>query len=171
MDWAKTTARWGEKHLRFWIWCINTKILIMIKSPWYHFSSGFIEIRKIFSFYFDTWEYQIFMGCLPFIKLMYIRCAIYVYISVQLCWHLPLCSSGWIRKQVLWDILIGHQRRTLSGEWLIMLINQLIAGIILCMHPTNERRRYIVTSSSYWLGAYVKWSLDWDVFYHDIMIL
>ena len=33
-----------------------------------------------------------------------------------------------------------------------------VAGIILCMHSANERRRYIV-SSSHWLGACTKWFL------------
>ena len=34
----------------------------------------------------------------------------------------------------------------------------IFSRIILCIHPANERRRYIVTSS-HWLGVYTKWSL------------
>ena len=32
------------------------------------------------------------------------------------------------------------------------------AGVILCLRPANERRRYNVTSSQ-WLGVYKRWSL------------
>ena len=34
--------------------------------------------------------------------------------------------------------------------------NAIYTGITLCMHPANERRRYIVF---HWLGTYTKWSL------------
>ena len=37
---------------------------------------------------------------------------------------------------------------------------QQMAGIILCMHTANVRRRSVV---SHWLGASTKWSLRWNI--------
>ena len=42
---------------------------------------------------------------------------------------------------------------------LILLYGVWLIGIILRMHPTNERECYNVTVITHWLGAYTKWSL------------
>ena len=57
------------------------------------------------------------------------------------------------------NLKLNSHHQSVANQWFSKQILQRGSRIILCMRPANERRRYKVTSSLYWLDAHTKWSL------------
>ena len=133
---TKTTARWDKKHLSFGIWCFL-----------YQKFNGIQLSMKLRSFWFYLYQSSL--------NLTYCNIQLGAIITVQ--YHMMMHALlQWLRQNINQSLNTWkkHSYLTLIDDvWGVFFvrvlekISQRYTGLILGLHPANERRRYKVTPS------------------------